>query len=145
MHIRSFLIRITAAIYDALILLALWILATALWIFIAVQLGTWETATPLLPWNLPFDLYILGVSYLYLGGLWRRTGQTLGMRAWRIQVVDKNGEFISWTQGFVRMLAAMLSWLALGAGWIWILFDKEGKALHDRLSGTEIVRLPTES
>lgn len=137
---RTLFIRVACAIYDALILFALWILATALWILVTNQLGLYEPTTPLIPFNIPFDLYIFGISYLYLGGLWRKTGQTLGMRAWKLKVVAEDGSMVTWLQALKRTLAAMLSWALLGAGWLWILFDRDQLALHDRLSGTRTVR-----
>jgi uncharacterized RDD family membrane protein YckC len=36
----------------------------------------------------------------------------------------------------------LLSWLPLGLGYFWILFDREGRAWHDRLSRTRVVLLP---
>lgn len=131
--------RLTSVVYDSMILVALWIFATML-----LMPFTGGAIDPPLPWNLPFDLYILAVSFLYLGGLWHRTGQTLGMRAWRWKVVARDGGAISWLQALKRMLAGMLSWALLGAGWLWILVDRDGLALHDRLSGTKLVRLPKE-
>ena len=131
--------RLASAVYDGMILVALWILAT-----MALMPFTGGAIDPPLPWNLPFDLYIFAVSYLYLAGLWRRTGQTLGMRAWRWKVTTADGDSISWLQALARMCAAMLSWALLGAGWLWIVFDRDGLALHDRLSGTRTVRVPVE-
>lgn len=141
---RTLFIRVACAVYDALILFALWILATALWIFVTNRLGLYEPTTPLIPFNIPFDLYIFGISYLYLGGLWRKTGQTLGMRAWKLKVVAADGSTVTWLQALTRTLAAMLSWALLGAGWLWILFDREQLALHDRLSGTQTVRVTND-
>jgi len=135
-QLRILLVRLTAALYDALILVALWIVATLL-----LMPFTGGAIDPPLPWNIPFDLYILAITFLYLGGLWHKTGQTLGMRPWRLKVVAAGNGNISWRQALVRMFAAMLSWLLLGAGWLWILFDREQLALHDRLSGTRMIRI----
>jgi uncharacterized RDD family membrane protein YckC len=33
----------------------------------------------------------------------------------------------------------LLSWLALGLGWLWILVDPGRRAWHDRLSRTRVV------
>ncbi len=138
-RLKTLFTRVASAVYDGMILVALWIFATML-----LMPFTHGAIDPPLPWNLPFDLYILAVSFLYLGGLWHRTGQTLGMRAWRLKVVARNGGAITWTQALLRMLAGLFSWLLLGAGWLWILFDRDALALHDRLSGTTTVRLPKE-
>ena len=42
----------------------------------------------------------------------------------------------------VRLGAAILSWLPLGLGFIWVLFDSDRLTWHDRLSGTRLVLLP---
>src|SRR5690606_35657654 len=103
-RLRLLIIRLMAVVYDSLILVALWILAT-----LALMPFTGGAIDPPLPWNIPFDLYIFGVSLLYLGGLWRKTGQTLGARAWRLKVVSMNGGPLSWKQAFLRTLAGLLS------------------------------------
>ncbi|HEX7047101.1 MAG TPA: RDD family protein [Gammaproteobacteria bacterium] len=136
-RIKTLFTRLAAAVYDGMILVALWIFATLL-----LMPFTHGAINPPLPWNLPFDLYILFVSFLYLGGLWHKTGQTLGMRAWRWKVVNENGGRINLGQAAVRMFAGVLSWLLLGAGWLWMLFDRDELTLHDRLSKTRMVRLP---
>ncbi|HEX7030706.1 MAG TPA: RDD family protein [Gammaproteobacteria bacterium] len=132
--------RLASAVYDGLILVALWIFATML-----LMPFTHGAIQPPLPWNLPLDLYILFVSFLYLGGLWHKTGQTLGMRAWRWKAVTRDGGRIGYGRALARMLAGLLSWLLLGAGWLWILFDRDSLALHDRLSGTKLIRLPKDA
>jgi uncharacterized RDD family membrane protein YckC len=53
-------------------------------------------------------------------------------------VQSSNGNRVTWQQALVRYLAALVSWLALGLGFIWSLFDRERKTWHDRLSGTEL-------
>lgn len=138
-RLRILFTRLASAVYDGMILIALWIAATML-----LMPFTQGAIDPPLPWNIPFDLYILGVSFLYLGGLWHKTGQTLGMRAWRWKVVTAEGGSIGWLQGLKRMFAGLLSWLLLGAGWLWILVDRDALALHDRLSGTRLVRVASE-
>jgi uncharacterized RDD family membrane protein YckC len=35
-----------------------------------------------------------------------------------------------------------LSWLPLGLGFFWVLFDRDRRAWHDRLSGTRLVFRP---
>jgi uncharacterized RDD family membrane protein YckC len=34
--------------------------------------------------------------------------------------------------------------LCLGLGFLWVLYDRDKLAWHDRLSGTRLVRLPKE-
>jgi len=41
-----------------------------------------------------------------------------------------------------RLAWAVVSWLPLGLGYLWILVDPQRRAWHDRLSGTRVVVLP---
>ena len=73
---------------------------------------------------------------------WLKSGQTLGMQAWRIKLVRCDGADISLHDCVVRCLAALLSALCLGIGYLWCLFDREKRSWHDRLSKTELQLLP---
>ena len=42
----------------------------------------------------------------------------------------------------LRFLVAILSWLALGLGYLWTLVDKRKRSWHDLYSDSVIVRLP---
>jgi uncharacterized RDD family membrane protein YckC len=63
------------------------------------------------------------------------------MRAWCLQVVREDGGKFGWRDAALRFFSAMLSWLCLGLGFLWILIDKEKLAWHDRLSRTRVVLL----
>ncbi|MGH1469702.1 MAG: RDD family protein [Cellvibrionaceae bacterium] len=76
---------------------------------------------------------------------WHRGGQTLGMRAWKIRVINKNGTNISIVQGFIRCCLAPLSFGLAGIGYLWCLFDTEGQTLHDKLSKSVVIQLPPKS
>jgi uncharacterized RDD family membrane protein YckC len=85
---------------------------------------------------------LLLAAFLFFGWFWTRGGQTLGMRAWRLKVVDEQGRSLTWLLALRRFAAAAFSWTALGAGFWWAIFDREKRAWHDRLSGTHLVVLP---
>jgi len=99
---------------------------------------------------------------------WRRGGQTLGMRPWRLRVVDAQGRTPSWAALCARYaaatlpalgalyLAALLPWAdrlmpywiacaVAAAGPLWSLIDGESRALYERWSGTRFVRLSAAS
>lgn len=124
--------RCAAMAYDSLLLFALLMLATAPWVLL---LG--ETPWEPLPQRL-YQLYLLGICYGFFGWFWTQGGQTLGMRAWRLQVQTTEGQALSWADAGRRFGFALLSWLALGLGFIWLLFDPEKRTWHDRLSGTRL-------
>lgn len=70
---------------------------------------------------------------------WRKSGQTVGMRAWRLKVVNENGGIPSPMQCIIRIALAPFSLLLFGLGYLWCIVDKNGEAVHDKLSGTHVV------
>lgn len=130
--------RLGAQIYDVLLLLAVWFLATAL----VLPLNQGEAFSSS-QWGYP--LYLLVVSLLFYGWFWTHGGQTLGMRAWKIQVLGAGFESVTWQQALTRFFAAGLSWLCLGLGYFWCLVDREGLSWHDKLSNTRLVLLVSEN
>lgn len=128
--------RLAAAGYDGLVMIALWIFATA-----TLMPFTDGAINPPLPYNIPFDLYILAITFAYFGWFWTHGGQTLGMKAWKYEVTELDGSPLRWPGAARRFLLAGISWLLLGAGWLWLLFDREQLTLHDRYSNTRIQRI----
>jgi uncharacterized RDD family membrane protein YckC len=73
---------------------------------------------------------------------WLKSGQTLGMQAWRIKLVGFDGEAPSLAKALLRCMGAVLSFLCLGLGYWWCLIDRNKRYWHDYLSRTELVLLP---
>ncbi len=91
------------------------------------------------------QIYVLGICFLYFAYSWRRGGQTIGMKAWRLKIMqsDELGTKISWRQCAIRYLVAIGSWIALGGlGFLWILFSKQHRSWHDLASKTHLIVLP---
>ncbi len=86
-----------------------------------------------------FFIYLLVLGYLFFGWFWTHGGQTLGMRAWKLEVITFDGKPISWTQALFRYVYSIISWIPFGAGYLWMLFDKNKLAFHDSVSKTAIV------
>lgn len=120
-------------LYDSFAVLALLIVTTAL----VMLLGFREITAfrdPL------YTLILFAVWFLYLAWCWRSGGMTVGMRAWRVLIVDDRGNRPGWTRCSVRFLASLLSAAVLGMGFIWPLFDAKKRSWHDILSNTRLVR-----
>ena len=67
-------------------------------------------------------------------------GQTLGMQAWKIQLIsEKKG--LSIKVCLSRCFISVISLLILGMGYFLILFHKENKSLSDLLTDTQIIDL----
>ena len=73
---------------------------------------------------------------------WLNGGQTLPMKTWRIRLVAAGGEPLGLRRALRRYVLAWIGTAACGIGFWWALFDRDGQFLHDRLSGTRIVRVP---
>jgi len=86
-------------------------------------------------------LYLLVVFAAYFLWCWRRGGQTLAMKAWRIRLVVPGHERVPSGKALLRfVLAAAL--VPTGISLLWALFDAQGQFLHDRLAGTRLVLVP---
>jgi uncharacterized RDD family membrane protein YckC len=127
--------RLSAMFYDALLLFGVLYFAAAL----VLLLTRFVFADNLVPDNPFFRLYLIGVSFFYFGWFWTHGGQTLGMKAWRIRLTRCDGGRVTWKDALIRFVAALISWLPAGLGYLWILLDRERRAWHDRLSATAVV------
>ena len=131
--------RFAAILYDALLLLALWFMATVP--FIAIEGG--ESVEPgggLLYFT--YRLTLLAVAYAFFVGFWVHRGRTLGMQSWGLQLQTADGKLPSLGAATLRFFAALLSWLPLGLGFFWQLWDAERLTWHDRISKTRLVFYP---
>jgi uncharacterized RDD family membrane protein YckC len=81
----------------------------------------------------------LGLTLLYELYCTGMAGQTLGMRLVRIRVIGSRGRPPGAIRGLVRVLAYGVSVVPGGLGWLWALFDREHRALHDHLAGTYVI------
>ena len=131
----SLLRRFGAISYDALLMTALLFLAT-------IPFLTAASEDAVKPETLVHQLVLAAVIYAFLVGFWCNRGSTLGMLAWGLRVETVDGALPSISQGSVRFLVAVFSWLAFGLGFLWQLWDNEERTWHDRLSKTRLMHYP---
>ena len=124
--------RLLAMLYDALVLVAILLLATAL----ALLAGSGAVTAGRDPF---FTLYLVLVWFLYLALCWR-LGMTVGMRAWRIRIETPEGGKPGWAACLVRFGVSLLAAAPAGLGFWWSLFDPGRRAWHDIASGTYLAR-----
>lgn len=130
--------RLGALLYDFLIIVALWMFAGfARLPFVEADAMT-DSAGP------AFQSALFILTFGFFAFFWLRTGQTLGMQAWRIRVQNENGTAMSPTQALMRFLCAALSIVSLGLGYIWMLFSKNKVTWHDQFSDTVVVYIPSD-
>lgn len=135
--------RLGALLYDTLLLLALFMVATA----VMLPLTGGEAITPADNPALEFVYRVVLVVLLvgFYGLFWTRRGQTLGMASWRLRVERDDGSLLTWPDTARRLAAATVSLTAAGLGFLWILVDPERRAWHDRWTHTRVVVLPKRS
>lgn len=142
--------RLAAMSYDFILCIALMMITTGLYMAAAYFLLGGETYKamndsgqsmhdPVLSSTLFITLYV------FFGFFWTKNGQTLGMQVWHIRVQNKNNTSITWVQALLRFLMGIISWIALGIGHLWPLFDKEKRSWQCIFSETEIVRIPSRN
>jgi uncharacterized RDD family membrane protein YckC len=130
--------RLGAMLYDGLLVVALMMFATVP--FVIVRGG--ESVEPGDPY---YRLTMLIIAWLFFAGFWSRSGRTLGLQAWRLRIETSAGERPGFGTASLRFLAALISWLPLGLGFWWQLWDKDSLSWHDRLSGTRLRYYPKKS
>ncbi|RCS29187.1 RDD family protein [Rhodanobacter denitrificans] len=147
--------RLLALVYDLLIVLAI-VMVVGLLCQLAtggnlIRTGA-RTVVPL--WYQALQGVVVAAYFI---SSWRRGGQTLGMRPWRIRVTRDDGGTPTLQQALIRVLVAaaplvllllapvaglratLWTLLAVWAGWFAVaLFDPRRRALHDIAAGTEI-------
>lgn len=68
------------------------------------------------------------------------SGQTVGMRALSIRVIDAQGYGrVDFGRCVIRYLVALVSGLACGLGYLWMLWDPQRQTWHDKAAGTIVV------
>ncbi|MFM1570869.1 MAG: RDD family protein [Porticoccaceae bacterium] len=137
--------RLAGLVYDAFLLFAISLGYGAVLLILRIIIigidGAPAVNPPLLLQWLGFiGLYIALSGYYVI--CWRKQGQTLGMKAWRLRLQQPNGTLATPTQCWKRCLAAPLSLSCLGIGYLWCLLPPANQCLHDRYTGTEVIVLP---
>ena len=138
----SLLRHMVSLIYDGLLVIALIAVVNALALGIQVKLTAGEEQV-----LSTYMVQLLTLSSVagFFCLFWLRGGQTLGMQAWRIKLVDSEGNDPTLTKALLRCLGAAVSLACLGLGYFWRLFDKNSQYWHDYISGTRLILLPKSS
>jgi len=88
-----------------------------------------------------FALWVSLAILVYFIGLWTWRGQTLGQMATHIKVVRADGQPMDLGVATLRFVGLLVCGLTLGIGFLFMLFDKRNRGLHDRIAGTYVIRL----
>ena len=165
-------VRLIALMYDSLLLLALVFVINVITIaiFTPSAASTGNQAVLLssgIRQGLMFPLSLAAIFCFY-GYCWTRSGQTLGMQTWRLEVRDGDGQRLTWGRSLQRfsaasalpLLCSTASWMlhphdlraltisvfaGLAANYLWALLPLSfgaGRSFHDQLSATDVLRVP---
>ena len=137
--------RLMALLYDALPVVALWMLVATPFTLGYTFIGHHPPNDNIAPfsalaWLLWLCCWVITGLYAVLS--WRGGGQTLGMRPWRLHLQAANGDAPGHKALWLRYTVGSLSLLACGLGFWWAWIDRDRLTWHDRASGTRLVRLP---
>ena len=131
--------RVAALVYDAFLLAALLMIFTGGALFFTHGAAVVPATAGAWVYVYRAGLLLVIAGYYVLN--WLRSGQTLGMRAWRIRTVSASGDPVTWKAAILRIGFGFLAWAPAALGVLWLYLDPEHLALHDRLSKTRVVRL----
>lgn len=143
----GFLRRIAAIFYDALIIVAIEMIAVGIVIASMeallsqnlISYGSYIDASDLLNhhpvWSLFFHGYVAFIWIGFLSFFWMK-GQTLGMRAWKLRIQNEDGSNIGFKQSILRVATSFF-----GLGNLTVLFDPDKRALQDMWSKCQVVHL----
>ncbi len=145
----GFLRRLAAMVYDTLVAVAVGMCAAMVLIVTLVVLLS-NGVLDMQHYAEPSEAIQHSVLYktliqVWVGGwiagfflwFWKRGGQTLGMRAWRLRIFSTVDEPVTWPRLLIRLVASLG-----GLGTLLVLFDiKHKQSLQDRLAKTEVLAL----
>jgi uncharacterized RDD family membrane protein YckC len=88
----------------------------------------------------PFGNFHIMVLAIYGAVMWKLRGTTVGGIVCDLHVVRLDGRPLDWETAIVRALGCFLSLFVVFLGFIWIAFDANNQAWHDKIAGTVVVR-----
>jgi uncharacterized RDD family membrane protein YckC len=131
--------RIAALVYDAFLLAALLMVFTGGALFFTH--GAAIVPATAGAWTYVYRAGLALIIACYYIVNWLRSGQTLGMRAWRLRAVSDSGKPMTFRAAALRAIFGALAWAPAALGVLWLYLDPDHLALHDRVSKTRVVRL----
>ena len=132
----GFFKRVFSLIYDSLAVIGI-ILSLSLLLVLVNGGSTEENKFASL---IQFLIITLSGPCFYTYFWLSNNGQTLGMQAWRIQLVSNNKE-LSVKDCLYRCFISVISFLIFGMGYFLILFRNDNKSLADLITNTKIIDL----
>jgi uncharacterized RDD family membrane protein YckC len=131
--------RLAAAAVDHLLLSSIDLTVVYFTLRMAgLAMADWATLPPV-----PLIAFLLLVKLSYFSAFTAVGGQTIGKMAARIRVVTMEDASVDGARAVKRALAGAVSAGLLGFGYLPALMGSERRALHDRMTRTRVVALPS--
>ena len=140
--------RIAAIFYDAFLSIALMMVVTLFYQQVILRLFYGSEGLKAVSESGGLDIdpilstLLLFAVFAFFAKFWTHNGQTLGMQVWGVRIQNADGTAIDLWQALLRFLIAIMSWLALGLGYWWMLWDKQHRTWQDIYSESQVVQLP---
>ena len=131
----SLLKRFAACVYELMLLIAIWLVCT--WLFLML-FGTLDSAIK----RLCLQVFLWFVAGVYFVGCWATGGQTLAAQTWKIKLVNAQNNTLGLNKAIQRYVLASISILVFGLGFLWALVDKDQLFLYDRVLKTRLIKKP---
>ena len=136
--------KLMAWIYDLLAALGVFILALAvgqlfLYIVTLPLVEDFSSVSAQTSKSVLWALYLFTSVQFYYLWCWVKGGQTVGMKAWRLQLYKTDGSLVTWKEAYIRSLLSLG-----GIANIWGLFDSEKRGWQDFIFDTRVVELPKD-
>ncbi|MFN0110910.1 MAG: RDD family protein [Blastocatellia bacterium] len=80
---------------------------------------------------------VIGFNWVYS---YVQYGQSFGKRFIGLRVVRADGQPMDYQTACIRLAGFLLSTLFAGLGFLWILWDKDQRGLHDKIAKTLVVK-----
>ena len=132
MNYVSFLRRIMSMLYDFMLIFAVLMAMSIPFYGFVVEEN--------LLLKLSLQLYFYSIIQFFFVWFWVNDGGTLGMKTWKIKIINNNGNNISYKQALIRFNVAIISLIIFGLGFMMAIFNKEKKCLHDIISKTILIK-----
>ncbi len=131
-----FALRCGALLVDYIVLIGIAAFATLLARMVGG--GSRTAGATVMDFGLIIALVVAGLDFLVLPGF---TGWTLGKWATGLRIERRDGAPLDFGHALLRhTIGYLVSLLTLGLGFLLTAFNREGRALHDMLADTVVVR-----
>lgn len=87
-----------------------------------------------------YEIGSIAIPLIYFFVFWVWKGATPGKMICKLQIVDENGNKITWQRAALRLVGYFVSTITLCIGFIMIGFDAKKQGLHDKIAKTYVIK-----